>query len=97
MTTTPHAAEGQTRSQKIFQAIQVTATLSTLIATFGLWAFNKATTPSVEVQALRIQLTEVSKELAATQLEAEGFKYQIEALKDEQGRLELRITSQEKR
>lgn len=62
----------------ITQWIQISTAILTMLASFGLWIVHTAGTPSIEVQEVRSQITELSKELVSVQLENERLKVQIE-------------------
>lgn len=72
--------EREDKKLSITQWVQITTAILTMIASLGLWLVKTASTPSLEVQEIRAQLTELSKEIVTLQLENERFKYQIEDL-----------------
>ncbi len=77
---TPENTTHTQQSLPIIQWIQIATSILTILASFGLWLFRTASTPSLETIEIRNQLVEVTKELAKLQLDCEGYKYRIDSL-----------------
>lgn len=64
----------------ITQWIQIVTAILTMLASFGLWIVRTASTPSIEVQEIRVQIREITNQMVAMQLDNERFKIKIESL-----------------
>lgn len=66
--------------------VQIVTSLLTMLASLGLWLVRTATTPSIDTQEIRAQVTEVNKEIVQLQLDNEKFRLQIQYLIDQANR-----------
>lgn len=66
--------------------VQIATSILTMLASLGLWLVRTASTPSFETTEIRTQITEMTKELVALQLDNEKFKLQIQYLDDQANR-----------